>query len=396
MRHVRTQCESRRDVRSDGLVEPLESRTLMAAHGAMESLAATSAPSSQPTVTKLVTGLPSGSGSTVGPNGNLFLTEGSAGRVLEVNPRTGAVSTFADGLPPWVIGEGAAMDVEFVGGTAYVLVTGVGPDLGGNSTVGIYRVDGPHSVSVVSDIGTWSIEHPPVPAFFIPTGYQYSLESYHGDLLVADGHHNRVLLVSLDNGDITEVMASDDIVPTGLAVKGDTVYLAQAGPIPHRPADGKVVSFRVGDHDAKLVASGAPLLVDVEFGRGNTLYALAQGPHTNPTEGSPSDPNGGTLVRANRDGTFTVVADKLDRPTSMEIIGDTAYVVTLTGEVWKVANLSGTSRGHGGDDQRPDDQRPDDQRPDDHGRDSAAKVCNPFFDDRGDNGADRSHRGLFA
>ena len=347
MRSIRMQCESRRQAESVSWIEPLENRTLMAAHGAPESVAPTGAPSSQPTVTKLVTGLPSGSGSTVGPNGNLFLTEGSTGRVLEVDRRTGAVSTFAEGLPPWVIGEGAAMDVEFVGGTAYVLVTGVGPDLGGNSTVGIYRVDGPHSVSVVSDIGTWSIDHPPEPAFFVPSGYQYSLESYHGDLLVADGHHNRVLRVDLDDGDISEVMTFGNIVPTGLAVKGNTVYLAQAGPIPHDPADGKVVSFRVGDHDAELVASGAPLLVDVEFGGGNTIYALAQGPHTNPGEGTPSDPDGGSLVRANRDGTFTVVADKLDRPTSMEIIGDTAYVVTLDGEIWRVDGISQRREHHG-------------------------------------------------
>jgi hypothetical protein len=211
------------------------------------------------------------------------------------------------------------------------------------------------------------------------------MESYHGDLIVADGHHNRVLQVTL-GGDITEIMTFGNIVPTGLAIKGNTVYLAQAGPIPHLPENGKVVSFRVGDQTAELVASGAQLLVDVEFGRGNTMYALAQGPHSNPMEGSPSDPNGGSLVRANRDGTFTVIADKLDRPTSMEIIGDTAYVVTLTGDVLKVDNLSGPSRGRGADDQRPDD----------HGRDSGASVCNPFFDDRGDNGADRSHRGLFA
>jgi hypothetical protein len=351
----------------------------MAAHGAMESIAAKSAPSSQPTVTKLVTGLPSGSGSTVGPNGNLFLTEGSAGRVLEVNRRSGAVSTFAEGLPPWVIGGGAAMDVEFVGGTAYVLVTGVGPDLGGNSTVGIYRVDGPHSFTVVADIGTWSIDHPPKPAFFIPTGYQYSLESYHGDLLVADGHHNRVLQVSLDNGDIDEIMTFGNIVPTGLAIKGNTVYLAQAGPIPHRPADGKVVSFRVGDDGAKLVASGAPLLVDVEFGRGNTMYALSQGPHTNPGEGTPSDPDGGSLLRANRDGTFTVVVDKLDRPTSMEIVGDTAYVVMLSGEVWKVSNLSGSRS----------DNRVGEE--DDRDRGGHSSWPSPFFDD-----CDGSHRGLIS
>jgi hypothetical protein len=30
----------------------------------------------------------------------------------------------------------------------------------------------------------------------------------------------------------------------------------------------------------------------------------------------------------------------LDRPTSLDIMGRSAYVVTLTGQVWKIADLS--------------------------------------------------------
>jgi hypothetical protein len=29
----------------------------------------------------------------------------------------------------------------------------------------------------------------------------------------------------------------------------------------------------------------------------------------------------------------------LDRPTSLEILGSTAFVVTLDGEVWKIPNV---------------------------------------------------------
>jgi len=384
MRSIRTQCESRRQAGAASWIEPLENRTLMAAHGALESVALNASPSSGPTVTKLVTGLASGSGSTVGPNGDLYITEGKTGRVLEVNPRTGEVSTFAEGLPPWLIGLGGAMDIEFVDGTAYVLVTMVGEQFGGNGKSGVYRVDGPNSFTVVADIGAWSEANPPEPAFFIPTGVQYSMESYHGDLIVADGHHNRVLQVTL-GGDIDEIMTFGNIVPTGLAIKGNTVYLTQAGPIPHLPENGKVVSFRVGDDTTEFLASGAPLLVDVEFGRGNTMYALSQGPHTNPAEGSPADPNGGSIVRANRDGTFTVIVDKLNQPTSMEIIGDTAYVVMLSGEVWKVADLSGSRSEHGGNGDDHDGGRCD------VGRDGHAGTPNPFFDD-----GDKGHRSLFA
>src|SRR6478752_1168529 len=49
-----------------------------------------------------VTGLPSGSiiGSAVGPGGALFVTDPTNGRILRVDPKTGAVTTFASGLPP--------------------------------------------------------------------------------------------------------------------------------------------------------------------------------------------------------------------------------------------------------------------------------------------------------
>jgi len=50
-------------------------------------------------------------------------------------------------------------------------------------------------------------------------------------------------------------------------------------------------------------------------------------------------------VRVNEDGTFSVIVDKLDRPTSFEIIGTTAYIVTLTGEVWTVDNIADPTYG---------------------------------------------------
>ncbi len=40
------------------------------------------------------------------------------------------------------------------------------------------------------------------------------------------------------------------------------------------------------------------------------------------------------VMRVNGNGTLTTVADGLDRPTSVEIINNTAYVVTLGGKVW--------------------------------------------------------------
>ena len=302
------------------------------------------------TVQRLATGLEESLGSTVGPDGALYVTAPLTGSIWRIDPTTGARTLFASGLPPRnpapdFIGAGV-VDVAFIGSTAYALVTGVNADIGGgNDVVGIYRIDGPNAVTVIADIGAWSIAHPPVPAFFVPTGFQYALQTYRGGFLVTDAHHNRVLRVTR-GGEITQLIAFADVVPTGLAVSGNSIYIALAGPIPHLPQNGKVVTLEPGSSTAAEVASGIRLAVDVEFGRGRTLFALSQGFWDGPFEGAPADPNTGALMRVNGDGTVTTVVGGLDRPTSVEIIDDTAYVVTVTGEVWWVSNIAGPPYGN--------------------------------------------------
>jgi hypothetical protein len=295
-----------------------------------------------PASPQLIAKLPSGQGSAVGPGGALYVTDPASGTIVRIDPRTGATATVVAGLPRTIpaVGIGGAFDVAFIGQTAYVLVTLVGPDVGGTTTSGIYRVDGSGRLTLVADIGAFSIANPPRTAFFVPSGVQYALEPFRGGFLVTDGHHNRVLQLSLD-GTIRELITFGNLVPTGLAVSGNTIYLAQAGPIPHLPQDGKVVTFGPTAAGATTIASGASLLVDVELGRGRTLFALSQGPGVpGAPDGSPAQPNTGALLRVNDDGTLTVLAAGIDRPTALEIIGNTAYVVTLTGEVWRIDDLA--------------------------------------------------------
>ncbi len=294
----------------------------------------------KPHATRLATGLQGPTGSTIGPGDDLYVAEGAAGRISRIDPRTGQVTTFASGLPRAIVGIGGPMDVAFIGHTAYVLVTLVGPDVGGSDVVGIYRIDGPTSFTVVANIGEFSLSHPPNTSFFIPTGVQYALEPYRGGFLVTDGHHNRVLRVTRE-GDVNEWIAFDNIVPTGLAVSGGSVYVAQAGPVPHLPGDGKVVAVKAKSRRITEMAAGARLLVDVEFGRGHRLYALSQGffpPGS--AEGSPAEPHTGSLVRARGDGSFTVVVDHLNQPTSLEFIGRSAYIVSFAGDVWKLSGFA--------------------------------------------------------
>jgi len=79
----------------------------------------------------------------------------------------------------------------------------------------------------------------------------------------------------------------------------------------------------------------------VEFGKRRALFALAQGEFTpgNP-DGSPANPNTGKLLKVDGQGGFNVIVRGLNQPTSLELIGETAYVVTLGGEIWKIGPLA--------------------------------------------------------
>jgi sugar lactone lactonase YvrE len=288
----------------------------------------------------LVSGLGGGFGSTVGPAGALFVAEPAAGRIARIDPQTGAVTTFASGLPVNLPVGGGVRDIAFFGHTAYAVVSLVTPEVGGSGVDGIYRVDGPNSFTIVADIGAFNRANPPETDFFVPTGLVFALESYRGGFLVTDGHLNRVLYVTRD-GEISVFRAFDNIVPTGLDVSGQTVFMAEAGPVPHLPENGKVVTFGPNSTTATEIASGARLAVDVEFGRGRTLFALSQGLWQGVNPGDPALPNTGSLMRVNGDGTLTTIIERLNLPISLSIIGNTAYVVTLGGEIWTIDNIAG-------------------------------------------------------
>lgn len=300
----------------------------------------------------LTDGLAGTSGSTIGPDGALYVTEGLTGKVIRVDPWTGDKSDYGTNLPPGgelLAGAGGPVDVAFIDGVAYVLVNLVNGCFGGPDAVGVYRMEAPDSFSLLADLGSWSASNPPVGfPYFLPCGVPYSLESFRGGLLVTDGHHNRILSVSMA-GDISEFETFGNIVPTGLEVHGKTVYMAEAGPIPHEPENGSIVAIDANSHAVSAVASGAPLLVDVELGLGQTLYGLAQGewcppggtpPDCGKFEGDPAEPNGGSLVEVNADGSFMAVASGLNLPTSMEFIGNSAFIVNLLGEIWVVDDVS--------------------------------------------------------
>jgi hypothetical protein len=291
-------------------------------------------------------------GSTIGPDGALYVTDGVAGAVLRIDRRSGQVAPYAGGLPPKAfpgVDIGGPVDVAFAGRTAYVLVTLVSGEIFGEpfgdaeAKNGLYRIERDGSNTLVADLGQWSVENPPEPAFFVDTGVHFALEPYFGGFLVTDGHHNRVLWVG-QHGSIHEIATFGNVVPTGLETAFGRVFVTQMGPIPHFPEDGKVVALRAG-REPREVASGASMLIDVERGPHGKLYGLSQGQWDGVGEGSRAEPDTGRLVVVGRHGDLTPVVDGrgqelvLDRPTSVEFFKDTAYVVSVTGDVYRVDGL---------------------------------------------------------
>jgi hypothetical protein len=314
----------------------------------------------------LASGLAGTIGGTVGPDGALYVPQSALGEITRIDPKTGAMTTFASGFPPPAIPgvPGGVFDVAFVGDAAYALVTlvdapdflnGAGlPDTGFN---GIYRIDDPTSPTLLVDLGEFSRNNPPPPLFFyfLPEGVQYALEAAGDGLLVSDGHHNRILHVDLDGG-VSTIRQYGNVVPSGLDLFRGQVFLAETGAITEitgAPGTyeeiGEVSAFDLGDPmDAGPVAAGISMAVDVQSGPGNSLYALSQGTW-NPAldssaAGAPALPGTGQLLRINRDGSTSVLLDRIDLPTSLHFAGGIAYVVTLTGDVWKIRGISGGAR----------------------------------------------------
>jgi sugar lactone lactonase YvrE len=305
----------------------------------------------QPKVTVIASGLHDVLGSAVGRGGVLYVAESTTGKILRIDPKSGAITLFASGLPTSTLGlGGGTMDVAFIGNTAYALETLVSKESGGGSSKdGIYRIDSPTKATVIADLGAWSVANPPTTTIEVPSGLQYAFEPYQNGFIVTDGHHNRVLRVTRD-GKVSQVVAFENVVPTGIAVSGNNVYIAESGPLPHSPQFGKVITLEPKQSKApavKELASGAPLVVDVKFNKERGLYAISQGewPGQGTEAGTPAQANTGKLVRVNKDGTFSDVVTGLDRPTSLQFIGTTAYVTTLAGDVLKIEGISGPPYG---------------------------------------------------
>lgn len=285
---------------------------------------------------RIAYGLQGSFGAAIGPDGALYVTEAAKGSVARIDPDTGKSTLAAEGLP--MSEEGGVTDIAFIGEDLYALTSGVtSPGI-----VGVYRFPaGSGKPEVVADLGTYSKAHPVGFADAAPTGNPFSLEVLNaGQLLVVDANHNRLLIVNVFSGEISQLAQYDNIVPTGASAADNVVYVSQIGAFPHTPQDGRVWAVTLPEGDTSLVASGVPFIIDVEKGPASRLYALSFGTQPASPEGPPADLFSGKLLLVQDNGTFKILAANLTMPTSLDIVGDTAFITTLGGDVYRIDNIT--------------------------------------------------------
>ena len=141
---------------------------------------------------------------------------------------------------------------------------------------GLYRIESDGSNTLVADLGQWSVDNPPEPAIVVDTGVHFALETYLDGFLVTDGHHNRVLWVS-QNGSIDEVATFEQ---RGADRTGDGRRRRLRHPTGPDPASSRRTAKSspcAPNSEAREVASGASMLIDVERGPHDQLYAVSTG-----------------------------------------------------------------------------------------------------------------------
>jgi sugar lactone lactonase YvrE len=240
---------------------------------------------------------------------------------------TGLLSThWAE--PGWVWG---AMDVVFLDGDLYVLISGAGPSwMSPTSRSGVYRFNDDGTMTLVADLSAWISQNPPalIPPDYNADGSLFDLEATGDALLVSEAVGGQLIRVTPD-GEITRLadLSEGHMVPTGIAVDDEgNAYVGFETTVPYPDGASKVVKV-TPDGTVSDAWTGLTAVTDVVMGPDGTLYA-AEMSTGNLDEAPYLNPNSGRIVRQTGPDRFEPVVTDIAYPSNLGFDASGALYLT--------------------------------------------------------------------
>jgi hypothetical protein len=337
------------------------------------------APPVAPGGTVVASGLEGPRGLTFGPDGLLYFAEAGLGgtqavpqgcenvpapvgpyhggltarisRIESNGERTTVVAGLPSGVTSLPTGDTAgAADIAFVDGQLYAVTAGGGcSHANPNFPNAVLRIDiKRHTFEMVANLSRFFREHPvahPNVSDFEPDGVPYSMKAFHGDLIVIEPNHGRLLRINLTEGQGPRIEQLSDlsaplghIVPTSVASLDDRFFIGNLGLFPIVVGSSKLYQVT---HNGFVIDywGGFTTIIDVQKDSQGRLYVM----EFSSAAGFP-DVGQGRIIRI-ANGTAEEIVRGLNVPTAMALdrhddiyVSDLGAAPGTAGRILRFAN----------------------------------------------------------